>query len=83
LVLLDQIKVSFASPRRTNQEFPRFPPIFPRSFQRECIARQGAAASKGFIGPDVFGLTMIIIGLLALLLAVLDHRWAMQTRKNC
>jgi putative membrane protein len=41
------------------------------------IARQGAAASKG--GPDVFGLTMIIIGLLALLLAVLDHRWAIQT----
>jgi putative membrane protein len=43
------------------------------------IARQGAAASKGLIGPDVFGLTMIIIGLLALLLAVLDHRWAIQT----
>ena len=35
------------------------------------IARQVAAASKGLIGPDVFGLTMIIIGLLALLLAVL------------
>ena len=43
------------------------------------IARQDAAASKGLIGPDLFGLTMIIIGLLALLLAVLDHRWAIQT----
>jgi putative membrane protein len=43
------------------------------------IARQGAPSSKGLIGPDVFGLTMIIIGLLALLLAVLDHRWAIET----
>ncbi len=43
------------------------------------IARQGAPESRHLIGPREFGLTMILIGLLALLLAVLDHRWAIQT----
>jgi putative membrane protein len=43
------------------------------------IARQGVPESKHLIGPHEFGLTMIIIGLLALLLAVLDHRSAIQT----
>ncbi len=33
------------------------------------------------IGPHGFGLTMIIVGLLTLLLAGLDHRWAIQTLK--
>ena len=42
------------------------------------IARQGEPESKHLIGPQEFGLTMIIIGLLALLLATLDHRWAIQ-----
>jgi putative membrane protein len=41
------------------------------------IARFGEAESKGIIGPHVFGLAMIIIGVLALLLATLDHRWRM------
>jgi putative membrane protein len=43
------------------------------------LARQGAAGGKGLLGPDLVGLTMIIIGLLSLLLAVLDHRWAIET----
>jgi putative membrane protein len=42
------------------------------------IAGQGVAESKRLIGPHEFGLTMVIIGLLALLLAALDHRWAIQ-----
>jgi putative membrane protein len=41
------------------------------------IARFGTPENKGIIGPDGFGLTMIIIGVLALLLATLDHRWRM------
>jgi putative membrane protein len=40
------------------------------------IARAGTADGKGFVGPHEFGLTMIIIGLLALLLATLEHRSA-------
>jgi putative membrane protein len=38
------------------------------------IARPGAAEDKGLIGPHEFGMAMIIIGLLALLLATLQHR---------
>ena len=41
------------------------------------IARFGAPESKGIIGPYEFGLAMIVIGVLALLLATLDHRWRM------
>jgi putative membrane protein len=41
------------------------------------IARFGAPENKGIIGPHGFGLSMIIIGVLALLLATLDHRWRM------
>jgi putative membrane protein len=40
------------------------------------IARAGAPADKGLVGPHVVGLTMIVIGLLALLLATLEHRFA-------
>ena len=43
------------------------------------IATQGVAEGKRLVGPHEFGLTMISIGLLALLLAALDHRWAIQT----
>jgi hypothetical protein len=50
----------------------RDPPFF-------RIARFGAPESKGIIGLYGFGLTMIIIGVLALLLATLDHRWRMLT----
>jgi putative membrane protein len=38
------------------------------------IARAGAPESKGIIEPHGFGLTMITVGLLALLLAKLEHR---------
>jgi len=43
------------------------------------IAREGVPEGNGFLGPQEFGLAMIIIGLLALLLATLEHRSAMQT----
>jgi putative membrane protein len=43
------------------------------------MARQGVAENRSLIGPHEFGLTMIIIGLLALLLAAWDHRSAIQT----
>jgi putative membrane protein len=39
------------------------------------VARAGAPETKGIITPHGFGLTMIVIGLLALMLATLDHRW--------
>jgi putative membrane protein len=42
------------------------------------MARGGAPESKGMIGPHGFGLTMIVVGVLALLLATLDHRWRMR-----
>jgi putative membrane protein len=38
------------------------------------IARTGLPESKDFIGPDEFGLLLIVIGLLALLLVTLEHR---------
>jgi putative membrane protein len=38
------------------------------------IAKPGASEGKGLITPHEFGMAMIIIGLLALLLAALQHR---------
>jgi putative membrane protein len=38
------------------------------------IARPGASEGKGLITPHEFGMAMIIIGLMALLLAALQHR---------
>lgn len=38
------------------------------------IARTGLPESKDFIGPDEFGLLLIVIGLLALLAVTLEHR---------
>jgi putative membrane protein len=40
-------------------------------------ARFGAPESTGIIGPHGFGLAMIIIGVVALVLGTLDHRWRM------
>jgi uncharacterized membrane protein YidH (DUF202 family) len=37
------------------------------------MARAGAPERTGILGPHGFGLTMIVIGLVALLLATLDH----------
>ena len=37
------------------------------------IAKPGLPEDKGLIGPHEFGMAMIIIGLLALLLATLEH----------
>jgi putative membrane protein len=45
------------------------------------IARAGVAESNRLIGPHEFGLLMIIVGLLALLLATLEHRSAIQALK--
>jgi putative membrane protein len=42
------------------------------------MARAGTQESKGIIGPHGFGLTMIVVGVLALLLATLDHRSSMR-----
>ena len=44
------------------------------------IARAGTARSQ-IVGPDEFGLAMILVGLLALLLAALKHRSDIQTLK--
>src|SRR5271165_5355428 len=46
------------------------------------IARQGVTEHKGIIGPHEFGLTMIITGLLALVLATWNHRSAIQGLKT-
>lgn len=46
------------------------------------IARQGVAGGNGFIGPHTFGTVMIIVGLLALLLATLQHRRNIQVLKS-
>jgi len=46
------------------------------------IARQGITEHKGLIGPHEFGLTMILIGLLALALAAWDHWSAIQGLKR-
>jgi len=45
------------------------------------LARAGAAEASGFIGPREFGMVMIVTGLLALLLAALEHRSAMRALK--
>jgi putative membrane protein len=42
------------------------------------MARAGAPEGKGIIGPHGFGLTMIVLGVVALLLATLDHHWRMR-----
>jgi putative membrane protein len=42
------------------------------------LARASAPESQGIIGPHGFGLTMIVVGVLAVLLATLDHRWRMR-----
>lgn len=41
------------------------------------LARAGMPPSGGLIGPHAFGLSMITIGLVALILATLQHRWDM------
>jgi putative membrane protein len=41
------------------------------------LTRASIPASTGIIGPHVFGLSMITIGLVALILATLQHRWDM------
>lgn len=45
------------------------------------IARASVPESNRLIGPQEFGLMMIVIGLLALLLATLEHRSAIQALK--
>jgi putative membrane protein len=40
------------------------------------VARGGDSATNGFIGPRIFGLLLISAGLIALLLAALEHRAA-------
>jgi putative membrane protein len=45
------------------------------------IANSGVRESKRLIGPHGFGFLMIVIGLLALLLAALQHRWDIQALK--
>jgi putative membrane protein len=41
------------------------------------LARAGVPPSAGLISPHAFGLSMITIGLVALILATLQHRWDM------
>jgi len=43
------------------------------------IAKGGTLEGKGLIGPEEFGLIMITVGLLALLLAAVGHRRAINT----
>ena len=45
------------------------------------IARTGVPERNSLIGPHKFGLTMIIVGLLALLLSALEHRSAVAMLK--
>jgi putative membrane protein len=45
------------------------------------LARAGAAEAGGSVGPHEFGMVMIVAGLLALLLAALEHRSAMRALK--
>jgi len=45
------------------------------------IARAGVPESKGLIGPYEIGLAMIVIGLVALVLAALEHRSAIRWLK--
>jgi putative membrane protein len=45
------------------------------------IASKGTVERTGFIGPHEFGMSMIVMGLLALLLATLEHRSAIHALK--
>jgi len=45
------------------------------------IARTGLPESKDLIGPDEFGLLLIVIGLLALLVVTLEHRASIEALK--
>jgi putative membrane protein len=45
------------------------------------IARTGLPESKDLIGPDEFGLLLIVIGLLALLIVTLEHRASIEALK--
>lgn len=45
------------------------------------MAGTGARENKGWIGPHEFGLLMTTIGLLALLLAAMEHRRAIRSLK--
>jgi len=45
------------------------------------VVQQGVPQADRFIGPDEFGLVMILIGLAALVLATLEHRSAMRDLK--
>ena len=46
------------------------------------IARQGVTEGRSFIGPHAFGTVMILVGLLALLIATLQHRRDIQVLKS-
>ena len=46
------------------------------------IASKGTVERTGFIGPHEFGMLMIVIGLVALLLATLEHRSAIHALKG-
>jgi putative membrane protein len=45
------------------------------------IANNGNVERTGIIGPHEFGFSMIVVGLLALLLATLEHRSAVRVLK--
>jgi len=45
------------------------------------IAKTGLPESKDIIGPDEFGLLLIVIGLLALLIVTLEHRASIEALK--
>jgi putative membrane protein len=45
------------------------------------IESKGTVETTGFVGPHEFGMSMIVIGLLALLLATLAHRSAIHALK--
>jgi putative membrane protein len=48
---------------------------------QQFFLRAGTPESKGFIGPNEFGLMMITIGLVSLLMATLHNRWDIQALK--
>jgi len=45
------------------------------------VARTGLPESKDIIGPDEFGLLLIVVGLLALLVVTLEHRASIEALK--
>ena len=45
------------------------------------VARTGLPESRDVIGPDEFGLLLIVIGLLALLVVTLEHRASIEALK--